>query len=80
MGREVGRGGRVIQEHKCPKESLKVSLPGSCQNLIRILESNPVHFGQSRATWWSYSAKSKNTLGQWVLKGVCQVSNLKLKK
>jgi hypothetical protein len=50
MGREAGSGGRVIQKHECPKESLKLSLPGSYQNLISILESNPVNFGQSLAT------------------------------
>jgi hypothetical protein len=42
--------------------------------------ANPAHFGRSWATRWSYSAKSKNTSGQWVLEGVCQISNLKSKK
>jgi hypothetical protein len=27
-------GGRVIQEHESPKKSLRLSLPGSYQNLI----------------------------------------------
>jgi hypothetical protein len=48
IGREVGKGGRVIQEHECPKESLKLSLPKSFQNLISIFKSNPADFGRSR--------------------------------
>ena len=30
MGREVGSGGRVIQEPECPNKSLRLSLPESC--------------------------------------------------
>jgi hypothetical protein len=80
MGREVGSGGRVLQELECPKKSLRLSLPGSCKNLISIFKLNPADFGQSWATRWSFRAKSKNTSGQWVLEGVCQISNLKSKK
>jgi hypothetical protein len=30
MGKEVGSGGRVIQESECPNRSLRLSLPESC--------------------------------------------------
>ena len=53
IGKEVGSRRRVIQEHKCPKESLKLSLPGSYQNLISIFKLNPADFGRSRVTRWS---------------------------
>ena len=40
-----------------------------------------LHIGvESWPMWWSHSAKSKNTSGQWVPEGVCQISNLKSKK
>jgi hypothetical protein len=62
-----------------PLELILANLPGSCLNLISMLVLNPAHFSQSRATRWSYSGQSKNTSGQWVLEGVCQISNLKSK-
>jgi len=80
MGREVGSGGRVIQELECPKESLKLILPGSCQNLISILESNPVDFGLSWASRWSEVDADSGKVAHWGAGGVCQVSNLKYKK
>jgi hypothetical protein len=76
----VGSEGRVIQEHKCLKESLKRSLPGSCQNLISILESNSADFGQSRATRLSEVDADSRKVAHWGAGGVCQISNLKSKK
>jgi hypothetical protein len=34
-GERGGEGGRVIWEHESPKKSLRLSLPGSYQNLTR---------------------------------------------
>jgi hypothetical protein len=74
----VGSGGRVI--HECPKESLKWSFPGSCQNLVSILKSNPSDFGQSRAMRWSEVDANSGKVAHRGDGGVCQISNLKFKE
>jgi hypothetical protein len=58
-------GGRVVQEHECPKESLKLSLPGSCQNLISIFKSNPADFGRSQVTQWSEVDVDSGKVAHW---------------
>jgi hypothetical protein len=77
MGREVESGGSVIEEHECPKESLKFSLSGGFQNLISILESNPTYFGLSWAMQWSEVNVHSTKVAHWGAGGVCQTSNLK---
>ena len=63
-----------------PKEISKIQFTWKLPKSHYILESNPVHFSWFWPMWWSHSAKSKNTSGQWVPEGVCQISNLKSKK
>jgi hypothetical protein len=80
MGREVGSGGRVIQEPECPNKSLRLSLPKSCQNLISIFKSNPADFGRSQASRWSEVDAESKKVAHWGAGGVCQISNKKYKK
>jgi hypothetical protein len=70
----------VIQEHECPKKSLMLSLPGSCQDLISIFKSNPADFGHSRVTRWSEVDAVSGKVAHWGAGGVCQISNLKNKR
>jgi hypothetical protein len=68
----------VILFYEYPKESLKLSLPGSCQNPIGILEFNFVDFGQSRVTGWSEVDANSVKVAHWAAGSVCQI--LKIKK
>jgi hypothetical protein len=37
MERKMESAGKGIQEHESPKKSLRLSLPGSYQNLIKMM-------------------------------------------
>jgi hypothetical protein len=66
-------GGRVKLEHECPKESLKLSLPGSCKILISILESNPDHFSLSRPMRLSEVDADAAKVTHLGVGGMCQI-------